>query len=154
MQRIIRYFKDELAQKDVDMNEVARWAVARGWPLPKPTDPIERLAQEFSKAAREEIRHDSKTGKPYRANHAITFTQDNRQTARWFDIDEDPPRPKMLKSLVQRREQMVGDGLQLALDASHWNGAHPKDEPIQLSFDFTLDIEWRKNAPDADEDVA
>lgn len=65
----------------------------------------------------------------------------------WVDIDE-APRGKMVKSLVQRREQMVGDGLQLTLDAMHWNSIHPDDEPINLPMDFTDDIEWRIDSPD------
>lgn len=36
MQRIIRRYKDETGTHEVDMHEIVRWAVARGWPLPKP----------------------------------------------------------------------------------------------------------------------
>ena len=43
---------------------------------------------------------------------------------------------------------MVGDTLQLDLDAEHWNNIHPEEQPIQLPLDFTDDVEWRKNAPD------
>jgi hypothetical protein len=32
----------------------------------------------------------------------------------------------------------------------HWNSIHPDEEPIQIPMDLTLDIEWRKNAPDED----
>ncbi len=71
----------------------------------------------------------------------------------WIDIDE-APRPKILKSLINRREQMVGDGLQLTLDQDHWNNVNPKDEPINIPMDLTEDIEWRKNAPDEDDQKA
>ena len=67
----------------------------------------------------------------------------------WVDIDE-APRKSMLKSLVQRREQMVGDGLQLTLDAMHWNSIHHNDEPINLPLDLTDDVQWRLNAPEDD----
>jgi len=108
---------------------------------------IDRLAREFSQAAREEIRHDKKTGKPYRANHAVTDGYGAKQPTLWVDIDEAPRKP-MLKSLVQRREQMVGDGLQLTLDATHWNNIHPEEDPINLPLDLTDDVQWRLNAPD------
>jgi hypothetical protein len=75
------------------------------------------------------------------------------QSTLWVDIDEAPRKP-MLKSLVQRREQMVGDGLQLTLDAMHWNSIHPKDEPIDLPLDLGPDVEWRINAPDEEEKKA
>src|SRR5262245_52201220 len=79
MQCIIRHFKDELGKKEVDMHEVAEWAVKRGMKLPTPAEPIDLLAREFSRAAREEIRHDSTTGRPYRANHAMSVTQGGKQ---------------------------------------------------------------------------
>jgi hypothetical protein len=60
----------------------------------------------------------------------------------------------MLKSLVQRREQMVGDGLQLSFDADHWNRIHSDDQPINLSLDLTPDVIWRKNAPDENSKAA
>ncbi len=60
----------------------------------------------------------------------------------------------MLKSLINRREQMVGDGLQLTLDADHWNSIHMDEEPISIPLDFTDDVAWRKNAPDENEKAA
>lgn len=149
MQHLIRMYKDETGAKEVDMHEVARFALAKGWPMPKPVSPVDRLAKEFSEAAREEIRRDANTGKPYRANHAYKSWQNGQQLTLWVDIDE-APRGPMKMSLINRREQMVGDGLQLSLDADHWNSIHPNEEPIVVPMDFTEDIEWRKNAPDED----
>jgi hypothetical protein len=56
----------------------------------------------------------------------------------------------MLVSLVNRREQMVSDGLMLTYDQDHWNSAHDGEEPIQLPLGLTFDIELRRNAPDDD----
>lgn len=148
MQRLIRLYKDETGEAEVDMHVIAKFAAGKGWKLPTPPNPLDMLAKEFAQAAREEIRHDAKTGRPYRANHAIVQTLGpGHQLSFWIDIDE-APRHRMLKSLVQRREQMVGDGFQLTLDADHWNSIHPVEEPIVMPMDFTEDIEWRKNAPD------
>ena len=49
---------------------------------------------------------------------------------------------------------MVGDGLQLSLDADHWNNIHDGEEPIEIPMDLTDDIEWRKNAPDDESEAA
>lgn len=147
MQRLIRLYKDETGKTEINMRDVAKYAAAKGWPLPAPVDPLDRLAREFSQAAREEIRYDKITKRPYRANHAITITQGQDQLHLWIDIDE-ARRGPMVKSLVQRREQMVGDGLQLTLDAEHWNRIHSDEEPINLPMDLTDDIQWRKNAPE------
>lgn len=134
------------------MNDVAHWAIKRGYQLPRPPDPADLLAKEFSQAARDETRIDQGTGKPYRANHA--FSPDGSgQGMLWFDIDE-APRKIMIKSLVQRREQMVGDAYQLSLIQDHWNSVNPTDEPIDLPLDLTFDVEWRKNGGDAQADAA
>lgn len=143
----IRYYKRITGKSEVDMKEVAAYAISKGWKVPEPISLVDRLAKEFTQAAREEIRHDEKTGKPYRANHAIPIHNGPVQQHLWIDIDEAPRKP-MLKSLIMRREQMVGDGLQLTLDADHWNNIHPEEEPIEIPLDFTDDVEWRKNAPD------
>jgi hypothetical protein len=147
-QRVIRQYKDETGKTEVIMREVAKYAVSKGWPLPTPKDPIDVLAEGFSKAARDEIRHDTKTGNPYRANHAIPVTQGKVQMHLWIDIDE-ASRKQMEMSLVMRRDQMLSDGLQLTHDQDHWNRINPNEEPIQLSLDFSEEIEWRKNAPKA-----
>jgi hypothetical protein len=62
----------------------------------------------------------------------------------------------MQKSLIQRREQMIGDGLQLSLDADHWNRINSTEEPIQIPLDFTDDVIERKLAtePVSDEEGA
>jgi len=149
MQRIIRRYKDETGEKEVDMHKIAKYAVEMGFPLPKLTSQLDLLARQFSQAAREEVRTDRSTGRPYRANHAYMTSQGGEQLTLWVDIDEAPRFP-MQKSLVNRREQMVGDGLQLTLDADHWNSIHPDEEPIHMPMDFTDDVEWRKNAPEED----
>lgn len=103
----------------------------------------DRLARDFSDAVRQEIRYDESTSLPYRANHAVTESRNGAQLTFWIDIDE-APRRTMHKSLVQRREQMVGDALQLSLDMDHWNDRNKNEEPILLPLDFEFDVQLRK----------
>mgnify|MGYP000792002200 FL=1 len=49
----------------------------------------------------------------------------------------------MIKSAYARREQVVGDMLQLTLDLDHWNRVNPNEEPIIIETDVTPDIEER-----------
>jgi hypothetical protein len=150
--KAIHQYRYETGKTEIDMHEVAKWAVSKGWKLPKPKTPMELLAKELSKAAAQEMRHD-KDGRAYRANHAVTTkTTNGAQLTFWIDIDE-APRKLIHKSLIQRREQMVGDAVQLSFDAEHWNTAHPKEEPIVIPLDFTPDVEWRKNGQDDEQDV-
>ncbi|TNE40041.1 MAG: hypothetical protein EP347_04180 [Alphaproteobacteria bacterium] len=153
MQRLIRAYKDEKKVATVDMHKVAKWAAGKGWPLPKPQSPLDLLAKKFAQAARQETKVDNISGDPYRVNHSFPVKQGDEQLHLWIDIDE-APRGPMLKSLVCRREQMIGDGLQLTFDAEHWNRINSGDDPIEMDMDFTLDIEWRRNGKDDEEGAA
>lgn len=153
MQSIIKRYKEASGNSSVDMHEVAKFAVGMGWPLPKPKTAIERLAEQFSGAAREEVRRDEVTGRPYRVNLAVTTWQGNQQTTLWHDIDE-APRPIAQRSFQQRREQMVGDAVQLTFDVMHWNRVNEVEDPITMEMDFTDDVQWRLNGPSDEEKAA
>lgn len=146
MQRIIRLYKEETGIRSIDMRQVAEWAVSKGWPPPKPIDPMDRLAKEFAAAAREETRTDPETGEPYRVHHMYVVKQGEEQLHLWIDIDEAPREP-MQASLTTRREQIVGDITQLTFDAEHWNRVNPEEEPIRVETDFGLDVEIRRHTP-------
>ena len=142
-QYLIRWYREETGEQEVDLTEVAKFAVSKGWKLPKLPDPIDLLATQLAQAARDETKNDKKTGRPYRVNHAYKMGQ----TTLWFDIDNPKViRKKMVLSLASRREGMVADGLQLTFDADHWNSIHSDEEPIKPEMDLTPDIEWAKNS--------
>jgi hypothetical protein len=149
MQRLIRLYRDKTGKESVEMHDVAKFAASMGWPLPTPKSPIDRLAEQFSSAARDEIRHDEVTGRPYRANLAVTEHVGGVQTTFWTDIDE-APRKIAHKSFQQRREQMVGDAVQLTFDVMRWNRVHEREEMIVMPLDFADDVEWRINGNDAE----
>ncbi len=80
MQNMMRLYRSETNKDEIDMHELAVWAIGRGWPMPRPLSPVEMLASQFAQAAREEIKKDAKTGHPYRVNHAVSTTlPDGRQ---------------------------------------------------------------------------
>jgi len=149
MQSIIKRYREQTGNSSVDMHEVAKFAAGMGWPLPKPKTALERLAEQFSSAARVEMRRDEVTGRPYRANLAVTTWNGSEQLTLWTDIDE-APRPIAHKSFQQRREQMIGDAVQLTFDVMHWNRVNEAEAPIEMPMDFTDDVQWRINAPDED----
>jgi hypothetical protein len=146
LQKMIRLYKEKTGEREVDMHKVAAFAFQNGWPMSKPVDPVDILARELSRAAREEVRHDEVTGRPYRVNHAVPVP--GAQFTFWVDIDENPPRKHVYKSLMNRREQMVGDGLQLTFDAEHWNRVNSNEEPIEIPLDLTFDVELRRHMKD------
>lgn len=152
-QRALHHYRQVTGIDEVDMHEFARFAVEKlGWPLPEPIDPLDRLARQMARAAREETKTDANTGRPYRVNHAIPNETDGQTRFSWAHIDR-APRPRMQLALRHRREQMVGDATMLVYDADHWNSIHPDEPPIQIELDFGPDVEWRKNSDDEDDAV-
>lgn len=148
MQRAIHHFRQVTGKTEVDLHDVARFAVEKlGWKLPEPTDPLDRLAREMARAAREETRIDRETGRPYRVNHAIPEVVNGQLRFSWGDLDK-MSRSRAQKAFQHRREQMVGDATMLVFDVDHWNAANRKDEPLQVNLDFGLDVELRKHSGD------
>jgi hypothetical protein len=94
--KIFRLYRDETGETDLDMHKVVDFAVRRlRWKLPTPPTARDLGAKEFSVAAREEVRQDDVTNRPYRANHAYTTTINGKQAKLWIDIDGEAPRFKM-----------------------------------------------------------
>ena len=70
---LVRWYMDETGETEVDMHKVARWLIlTKGYKVKAPPSQVDLLAKQLSKKAREEIRKDSGTGRPYRAYHAFT----------------------------------------------------------------------------------
>lgn len=62
----------------------------------------------------------------------------------FWAIMKDAPREHMQKAFIQRREQIVGDCVQLSTDVDAYNALHDGQKPIQMIFDFRDDIEERR----------
>lgn len=118
--------------------EVCQWAVTNRI-LSLPTvDPLSVMADRMAQALREEMATDPKTGRRYRKNHATKIMKHGVQTTMWATLDTGPYE-HMQMSFRQRREQIVGDCIQLKNDVDVFNGRN-QDRPIQLILDFTNDV--------------
>lgn len=147
LQKMIKLYKVKTGKTELDPAEIAKFAVANGVELPEPVDPMKQLIKQISQAAREDMRVDRATGRPYRAYHSLPIQQGQETFFYWVDID-DATRPQMVRSISKRREQIVGDVVQLTFDLDHWAAANPDQEPIVLETDFGPDVAWRKAADD------
>ena len=150
-QKFIRYFRKVTGASEVDMHEVAKMAHQMGWSLPKPKDPFELFAQQFSEAARMETRQDKTTKQTYKANLAyIKRTAGGNQLWLWFDVDE-ANRAQMVKGLRLYREQMVGEAMVGVNTATHWNRNNPDQQKLPFETDLTPDVNERLSAVALDE---
>jgi hypothetical protein len=144
LQKIIALYRAVTGETELDPKKMAAFAVKNGVQLPQPKNPLELLAHEISVAAREDLRRDEKTNRPYRVYHSLPIQHADGQTSFVFVDIEDATRPQMHRSLHKRREQMVGDAVNMTYDADRWNSQHADLEPITIPLDFGPDVEWRK----------
>lgn len=131
--------------------DAVRWGVSQGMIELQPVDPYDRMSEDMAKALREEYGIDSK-GRRYRKNHAVRVTKAGVQLTMWAMLGV-APREHMQKAFIQRREQIVGDCVQLHVDVEVYNDLHKDEPPIQMLLDFRDDVEERLNW-DRGDDVA
>jgi hypothetical protein len=65
----------------------------------------------------------------------------------WDDI-RTAPRDHMQMSFQHRRKGIVGDCRQMKVDVDSYNDAHANAEPIEIVFDFTMDLAELEAADD------
>ncbi|WP_336987419.1 hypothetical protein [Altererythrobacter aquiaggeris] len=121
--------------------DAVAWGVARQMIALPELDPFDAVAKDMSRALREEYGTD-RLGRRYRKNHAVRVSKAGVQHTMWA-IMGNAPLEHMRKAFVQRREQVVGDCVQLATDVEVYNDLNPEQEKIQVPFDFTDDVEER-----------
>ena len=124
----------------LDPLEVAAWALHNGLHKPNVRTIIDAIAADIAQVFREEYRTD-KHGRRYRAKHAATHKKGNKTLSLWADLDDpNVPHGHFVRSFGQRRQQIVGDCLQLKTDVDVYNDKRDLAEPIQVPLDFTLDV--------------
>jgi hypothetical protein len=126
--------------------EAVQWAVKNGLIELRETDPFAKLAEDMAKALREEYAVDAK-GRRYRVNHAVRVTKAGVQYTFWAML-KDAPRSHMQKAFIQRREQIVGDCVQLSTDVEVYNEMNSEQPPIPMLFDFRDDVAERRGLSD------
>lgn len=144
LQRAWHLFERQNGHVPASAREASIWAVQNGLIGLPDVDPYDVLADEMARALREEYGTD-KQGRRYRVNHAVRVTRRGVQYTMWAML-ETAPRAHMQKAFTQRREQVVGDLVQLAIDVEVYNSMNKSIEPIQLILDFTHDVAERRAA--------
>ena len=119
------------------------WGVSQGMIETPEFDPLAKMAEDMADALREEYATDDQ-GRRYRVNHAVRVTKGGVQYTFWAMM-KDAPRDHMQRAFIQRREQIVGDCVQLSTDVDAYNGFNKTEKPIQMLFDFRDDIEERRS---------
>jgi hypothetical protein len=118
--------------------DIAAWAIRSGKWQPQPGSLIHQCAEELSRAMREDYITDPQ-GRTVRAKHAARVKENGQQTTLWADI-RSASHSHMERAFAQRRKQILGDCRQLKSDADSYNDNRRPEQPIQVVFDFSLDL--------------
>lgn len=138
MQKIVEEYRLSGEPWPASTKAMAAWAIAsERWALPD-SAAIKKCAEDLATAMREEYMTDSKNRR-VRLLHPATVHRNGEQMVLWDDI-RTAPRKHMQLSFQQRRQGIVGDCRQLKTDVDSYNDAHSREDPIQMIFDFTMDL--------------
>ena len=138
LQKIVEDYRADGQSWPATAKTIAAWASRTGrWELPK-SAAIDKCAEDVSAAMREEYFVDQK-GRRVRLLHPATKRAGKEQLVLWDDI-RTAPRDHMQLSFQQKRRGIVSDCYRLKTDVDSYNDSHAVDEPIQISFDFNMDM--------------
>ncbi len=144
LQSVWHEFARDNGYEPKSAREAVDWAVEVGKLELPDIDPLDILAGQMSRALREEYATDSK-GRRYRVNHAVRVTKEGVQHTFW-GIQGFAKHEHMVRAYTQRREQVIGDLVQLQVDIEVYNDMFPDRPNVQLELDFTDDVAERRVA--------
>ena len=138
IQSIVDQYREAGQPWPAEKRAIAAWAVrTRAWE-PQPSMLINQCADEIARAMREEYFTDPQ-GRRVRAKYAAKFLQEGKQVTLWGDLRSEN-RPFLATAFQQRRQQILGECNQLKTDVDSYNQNRNSGEPIQIVFDFALDL--------------
>ena len=147
MQKIVQEYRGSGQAWPTSSKAIADWAILRGkWQMPAAAV-RRRCADDIASAMREEYMTDPK-GRRVRVLHPAPLLTGAAREMIWDDI-RTAPRKHMQLSFQHRRQGIVGDCRQMKTDVDSYNDAHPDAEPIQMVFDFTMDLAELEAADEA-----
>jgi hypothetical protein len=103
-----------------------------------PAAALDKCANDIGQVMGELYYTDDK-GRRVRLLHPATVKRQGELFTEWDDI-RTAPRQHMQLAFQQKRKAIVGECRQLKTDMDSFNDAHPEGAPIQVSFDFTMDL--------------
>ncbi len=86
------------------------------------------------------VQDDPATGRRYQKN-PLAGSRARRSARVGVGRNRSAPRDHVVGAFQDRRNQIVGDCIQLQVDVEFYNGRNPDQEPIQMVLNFTNDVE-------------
>lgn len=137
-------YEQETGAPAGDYDLVAAWAYHKKKWKPPPRDFIRQLARDLARASAQDFISDENE-EPVRWRYPVR----DKKTQKTFWVTMDKASPEQIKMSAQnRRNGAMSDVLQIVRDLSYFNGHYNPGDPIQMSFNFDLDISERQMPTD------
>lgn len=138
IEKIITDYRAACEPWPATKREIGAWALKSGRLQMSPSAVLDRCANEIGEVMGEMYFTD-RSGRRVRLLHPATVTRQGQLFTEWDDI-RTAPRRHMQIAFQQKRKAIVGECRQLKTDMDSYNEAHANAAPIQVSFDFTMDL--------------
>ena len=144
---LVEEYKREHGVDEIDLAEVAAWAIStRRWQRP-PMDPAAILRRELARAMRNERVQDPQ-GRDVRLYYGVVRYIGERPVSTW-QTTPNATTEHMRLSTAQRRDKLLWGCLQMTLDLESWNDNNPHGATIDRpSCNFEPDIEEHRMPPE------
>ncbi|MBI1776796.1 MAG: hypothetical protein HYR63_15735 [Proteobacteria bacterium] len=138
LQRLVSDYRASGQPWPASSQQMAEWAVSHDRYQLTRGMAISQCAERLARAMRLEHVRDHR-GRSIRKYYAARMKRDGRQETLWGDLNSE--RPFMEVAVANRRNQILGECRQLKTDVDSYNERQSADRPIQVEFNFTIDLE-------------
>ena len=146
LQTVVQHYIDAGNPWPAPLRDVAKWAIGRNLWAPPPMLIQAKCAEDLADALRSEYAFDPQ-GRKIRTKHAAIDPAHPEQGVLWADI-RSASEEHMQRSFEMRRHQIIGDCKQLKLDIDSYNENQMPRTLVQMSFDFTDDLQYQPTFDD------
>ena len=136
---IVREYQKAGHTLPANPKDIARFAIERRLWEQKPEAVVSLCADQIARAMSMEYFEDA-SGNRIRAKHAVVYAEGPKQYSMWDDI-RTADYPFVSVALQQRRKHIVNECKQLKNDADYYNANRNPPAPVQIVFNFELDLE-------------
>lgn len=144
--RIVEDYRAAGCKWPATREQIAEWAVEHERYELTRGMAVRQCAERIGRAMGLEHIRDKK-GRSVRKYYAARIREDGQLVMKWDDWNA--PRPFMEMAAANRRNQILGQCWQLKNDMDSYSDRHCQMEPIQMDFNFNVDLEELDQLHDA-----
>lgn len=134
----VKQYSIEQNTEIINLREIANWAIKNKKWAPHYPKMLRQCSEDIAKVLREATIVDPQ-GRKIRLNHVVKVKKGEDQISLWADI-RNAKHEHMENSFRQRRGSIANGCRQLKTDIDSFNENYNTGEPIQMRFDFTVDL--------------